>query len=136
MTMEIIFVAKLSIIICWLLLGAMAGLVLVAVSPLRGLLGIQGDLSNYTIHLMLLGISLVILAIITKMSRALKTFLIISGGSASGWFISLYAHDLMSPFFPTEPVTYVLVFFVLPVTFLAGVLGAIVTGIKHLISSR
>lgn len=127
---------KLSIIICWGLLGAVAGLVLIVVSPLRGLLGIQGDLSNYTIHLMLLGISLVILAIITKMNRALKTFLIIAGGSASGWFISLYAHDLMSPFFPTEPVTYILVFFVLPVTFLVGVLGATIIGIKQIISSR
>ena len=134
--MEIIFVAKLSIIICWVLLGAMAGLVLIVVSPLRGLLGIQGDLSNYTIHLMLLGIPLVMLAIITKISRALKTFLITAGGSASGWFISLYLHDLMYSFFPTEPVTYILVFFVIPVTFLVGVLGATVIGIKQIISSR
>lgn len=127
---------RLSITVCWVLLGIMAGLVLIVVSPLRGLMGIQGDLSNYVIHLAVLGIPLVILAIITKMSRVLRGFLIAAGGSASGWFISLYLHDLMYSFFPTEPVTYILVFFVLPVTFLVGILGATVIGIKQLVSSR
>lgn len=127
---------KLRMTACWVLLVIMAGLVLIVVSPLRSLLRIQGDLSNYTIHLAVLGVPLIILAIITKMSRVLRGFLITAGGSASGWFISLYLHDLMAGFFPTEPVTYILVFFVLPVTFLAGVLGATVIGIKQLISSR
>jgi len=31
--------------------------------------------------------------------------------------------------FPTEPLTYILVFFVLQVTFIAGVVGTIITGI-------
>ncbi|MDO8715208.1 MAG: hypothetical protein Q7J73_00090 [Dehalococcoidales bacterium] len=96
----------------------------------------QGDLSNYTIHLLLLGTPLVILSIITKMSRVLRNFLITAVGSASGWFISLYVHDLSYRFFPNESVTYIMVFFVLPVTFLVGVLGATVIGLKQLISSR
>ena len=66
----------------------------------------------------------------------LRIFLITAGASALGWSISLYLHDLLIRFFPTEPVTYVLVFFVLPVTFLVGVLGAIAIGIKQLIFSR
>ena len=127
---------KLGMIACWLLLGIMAGLVLVVVSPLRNLLQIQGDLSNYVIHLAVLGVPLVILAIITRMSRVLRSFLIIAGASASGWLISLNLHDLLAHFFPTEPVTYILVFFVLPVTFLIGVLGATVIGIKQLFTSK
>ena len=123
-------------IVCWLLLGSMAGLVLILVSPLRGLLQIHGDLSNYVTHLAVLGVPLVILAIITKMSSMLRIFLITAGASASGWLISLNLHDLLALFFPTEPVTYILVFFVLPVTFLIGVLGATVIGIKQLFTSK
>ena len=128
--------ANIRIIVCWVLLGIMAGLVLIVVSPLRDILQIQGDLSNYVIHLAVLGVPLVILAMITIMSRVLRSFLITAGTSASGWFISLRLHDLLTPFFPTEPVTYILVFFVLPVTFLVGVLGATAIGIKQLVSSR
>ncbi|MFH1381377.1 MAG: hypothetical protein ABIH70_00595 [Chloroflexota bacterium] len=127
---------KIRIIACWALLGIMFGLVLIIISPLRGLLQIPGDLSNYVIHLGVLGVSLVILAMITRMSRVLRDFLITAGASALGWPISLYLHDLLVRFFPTEPITYILVFFVLPVTFLAGVLGAIVIGIIQLVSSR
>jgi ABC-type branched-subunit amino acid transport system permease subunit len=114
----------------------MVGIMLVVVSPLRGLLQIQGDLSDYVIHLGVLGLSLVILTGLTGMSRVLKSFLITAGASALGWPISLYLHNLLIRSFPTEPVTYLLVFFVLPITFLAGVLGAAVIGIKQFVSSR
>jgi hypothetical protein len=114
----------------------MAGLVLVVVSPLRELLHVPGDLSDYVIQLGALGVSLVVLAIITRMSKVLRNFMITAGASALGWPVSLYIHDLLFPLFPTEGVTYVLVFFILPVTFLAGVIGAIVTGIKLRVSSR
>ena len=127
---------RIQIIVCWVLLGSMVGLVLIVISPLRLLLNIRGDLSNYVIHLGVLGVPLVILSILTRMSRMLRIFLITAGASALGWSISLYLHDLLIRFFPTEPVTYVLVFFVLPVTFLVGVLGAIAIGIKQLIFSR
>ena len=122
-------------IACWVLPGLMVGLVFIVVSPLRELLQIPGDLSNYVVHLGVLGVSLVILAILTRMSRVLRIFMITAGASALGWPISLYINDLIFPLFPTEGVTYVLVFFVLPVTFLAGVLGAIIAGIKQLVSS-
>ena len=125
---------KIRTIVCWLLLAMIAGLVLVLVSPLRYVLHVQGDLSNYVIHLAVMGVPLITLAILTRMSRVLRIFLITTGVSASGWFISLSLHALLSRFFPTEPVTYILVFFVLPVTFLIGVFGATAMGIKQLFS--
>jgi hypothetical protein len=128
-------VARIRIVVCWVLLGSMAGLVLIFVSPLRELLHIPGDLSDYVIQLGAMGLSLVILAIITRMSKVLRNFMITAGASALGWPVSLYIHDLMFPTFPTESVTYVLVFFILPVTFLVGVLGAIVIGIRQRVSS-
>ena len=113
----------------------MAGLILVVVSPLRELLQVPGDLSNYVIHLGVLGASLLILAIITVINRVLKNFMITAGASALGWPVSIYIHELIASIYPTEGVTYVLVFFVLSVTFLVGLLGAIIIGIRQRLSS-
>jgi hypothetical protein len=113
----------------------MAGLMLIVVSPLREVLHVPGDLRDYVIQLGALGVSLVILAVLTRISRVLRNFMITAGASALGWPVSLYIHDLIFPTFPNEGVTYVLVFYVLPVTFLVGVLGAVVMGIKRRISS-
>jgi hypothetical protein len=128
--------ARIRMIVCWILLGLMVGLVVAVVSPLGGLLGMRADFSNYVLPLGVLGGLLVILTILTKTSKMLKSFLITAGVSALGWPISLYLHSLLIQALPTEPVTYVLVFYVLPVTFVVGVLGAIATGIKQLVSSR
>ena len=127
---------KFRIIICWILLGILAGLLLILVSPLRELLHIRGDLSDYVIHPGALGALLVLFTIISRTSRLLKSFLITAGASAVGWPISLYLHDILFRFFPTEPITYILVFFVLPMTFLVGVLGAIIIGIKQSLSAK
>lgn len=125
---------RVRMLVCWILLGLMVGLVLIVISPLKDLLKVRGDLSNYVIHLGVLGMPLVILTIITRMSRVLRSFLITAGASALGWPISLYLNYLLSSFFPDEPVTYILVFFVLPITFVVGVFGAIIVGIKQLVS--
>jgi len=122
--------------LCWLLLGVMVGLVAVVVSPLREVLHVRGDLSNYVTPLGILGVPLVILSNITRMGRLLRIVLITTGVSAMGWPISLYMHDLLSRWFPSEPVTYILVFYVLPTTFIAGVVGATAIGIKQLLFSR
>ena len=127
--------ARIRIVVCWVLLGSMAGLMLVVVSPLRELLHVPGDLSNYVVQIGALGVSLVILAILTKISRVLRNFMITAGASALGWPVSLYIHDLIATRYPTEGVTYVLVFFILPVTFLVGVVGAIAIGIRQRVSS-
>ena len=128
--------ANIRMLVCWILLGIMAGLIIVVVSPLRELLQIPGDLSNYVIHLGVLGVLLLIMVILTKMTMWLRIFMITAGTSALGWPISLYIHDLISPLFPDEGFTYLLVFFILPVTFLIGVSGSIVIGIKQLVSSK
>ena len=56
-------------IVSWVLLGIMAGFVLIVISPIRSLLHIHGDLSNYAIYLGVLGVLLMISAIITIMGR-------------------------------------------------------------------
>jgi hypothetical protein len=88
--------------LCWLLFTLLVVLPNVAISPLHTFLGLRIDS---------------------------KSFFILTGVSALGWPVSLYLHDLLIKFFPTEPVTYVLVFYVLPFAFVAGVLGTIITGI-------
>jgi hypothetical protein len=127
---------KYLMLVCWVLLGIMAATVFAVVSPLREPLHIPGDLSNYVTPLGVLGVLLVILAAITKMSRLLKTFLIVAGASAFGWPLSLFVHALLSSAFPTEGITYVMVFFIFPVTFLIGVIGSVVIGVKRLMYSR
>lgn len=127
---------KISIIACWVLLGAMVCLIALVVSPLRDVLNISGDLSNAALPLGIMGMLLVILSLVTKMSRLLRSFLIAAGVSAFGWPFSLYLHNLLSRFFPTEPVTYLLVFYILPVTFIIGTIGAIVIGIQPLVSRK
>lgn len=122
--------------LCWLLLGVMVGLVAVVVSPLREVLHVRGDLSNYVTPLGILGVPLVILSNITRMGRLLRIVLITTGVSAMGWPISLYMGDLLSRWFPSEPVTYILVFYVLPTTFIVGVVGATAIGIKQLFFSK
>ena len=127
---------RIGFIVCWVLLGLMVGLMVTIVSPLSELLHIPKDLSNYVIHLGMLGGSLIILALITRMSRLLKISMITTGASALGWPISVYIHDLIFPIFPNEGVTFILVFIILPMTFLSGVLGAIAIGINQLVSPK
>ena len=114
----------------------MVSCLLTIISPLREILRIPGDLSNYVIHLGVMGAALIILVLITKTDRLLKSSMITAGASALGWPISVYIHDLIFPLFPTEGVTFILVFLILPVTFIVGALGAFVIGIKQLVSSR
>jgi hypothetical protein len=123
-------------IICWLLFAILVGIALVAISPLKNFLHVSGDLSSFVPLLGGVGALLVILALAAKQDKWLKTFMIITGASAAGWPISLYLHEFLFRFFPTEPVTYILVFFILPVTFLAGVFGTLAFGIKRLIFSK
>ncbi len=127
---------KISLIACWVLLGAMVCLFVLGVSPLRNLLRLSGDFRNFTLPLGILGILLVILVLVTKMSRWLRDFLITAGTSAFAWPFSLYLHNLLFPIFPAEPVTFILFFYILPVTFVIGTLGAIAAGIVQLASKR
>lgn len=121
---------------CWVVFGVLVGFLVVIVSPLRESLHINGDLSDFVIPLGVIGALLVILAILTEISRVLRSFLITTGASAIGWPGALYLHNILFRFFPTEPFTYVLVFYVFPITFIVGAVGAMTIGIKQLVSSR
>jgi len=105
----------------------LVALFVVAISPLHTLLRLGGDFRSFVLPLGIVGVVLLVLVFLTKMSKWLRFFFILTGASAIGWQVSLFAHDLLIKRFPSEPVTYVLVFFVLPVTFIVGVIGTIIT---------
>ncbi len=114
---------------CWLIFAILVALFIVAISPLHTVLHLGGDFRSFVLPLGIVGVVLLVLVFLTKMSKWLRFCFILTGTSALGWQVSLFAHDLLIKKFPNEPVTYVLVFFVLPVTFIVGVIGTIITGI-------
>lgn len=121
--------------ICWGVFGGLLGLFIVAVSPLRELIHLDGDFRDFVVPFGVLGTALIALAVITRMSLALKSFLLTMGASAAGWPVSLYLHSVLIHLFPTEPFTYILFFFVFTPTFIVGATGAIIFGIKQLLTS-
>ena len=114
---------------CWLMFALLVAIGIVAISPIHTLLRLGGDFRSFVLPLGIVGTVLLVLAALTKMSKWLRFFFIFTGASTLGWQVSLFAHDLLIKIFPTEPVTYVLVFFVFPVTFIVGVVGTIIIGI-------
>lgn len=115
--------------LCWLMFAILVALFIVAISPIHTLLCLGGDFRSFVLPLGIVGVVLLVLAVLTKMSKWLRFLFILTGASAIGWQVSLFAHNLLIKIFPTEPVTYILVFFVLPVTFIVGVVGTIIIGI-------
>ena len=111
----------------WLLFACLLALIIVAL-PLRGLLRLGGDITSFLPVLGILGAMLVVFAAIAKMGRWLRFFFILTGASALGWPVSLWLHNILIKVWSTEPVTYVLVFYILPLTFVTGVMGTIITG--------
>ena len=120
-------------IICWTLLLAITGLVLVTVSPLRSLFDIWWDLGNLGLPLGGLGAALLVVTILSKMNRLLKAFMLVAGTSAVCWPLNLYLHSLLIKSFPNEPFTFVMAFMILPLTFLTGAIGSLVIGFKQMI---
>ena len=118
--------------ICWGVFGVLLGFFIVVASPIREFVHLPGDLSNFVVPLGVLGMALIILVAITRMSLVLKCFLLATGVSAAGWPISLFLHSVLFQFFPTEPFTYILLFFVCIPAFIIGAIGAIIFGIKQL----
>jgi hypothetical protein len=119
-------------IFCWTLLIAMAGLVLITVSPLRSLFNISWDLSNLGLPLGGLGSALLVLTILNSMNGLIKVFMMIAGASGVCWPLNLYLHSLLTIFFPNEPFTFVVAFIVLPLTFVIGTIGALISGLIQL----
>jgi len=92
----------------------------------------------------LLGAALLALTIRAKMDRLLKIFLLLTSGSAVGFFVSVILHNLVYGFFiciygkdfwgvtgGDEPVFFILAVFVCPIVFLIGSIGSAVVFIRN-----
>ena len=117
----------------WLLLVCLLALI-VAGLTLPRLLRMGGDSRTFLFPLGVLGVLLAVIAARIKTARWLKFFFMLTGFSAFGLPADLFLHDQLYKMWPAEPVTYVLLFYILPLTFVIGVLGAIITGLARLFS--
>ena len=115
----------------WVLFMILVGGIII-VLPLHSVLRLDGDLRNYLAPLGIVGAILVLAAALAKTGRWQKFFFILTGASALGWPVSLFLHDQLVKIWSTEPVTYVLVFYILPVTFVTGAAGTIIAGLLGL----
>ena len=90
----------------------------------------------------LLGAALIFFTVKEKVGGILKKFLILTGASAAGFFVSILLHNaiygLFIHFFGAEfwnggdePVFFVIAIFVCPIGFLVGAVGSIVLAIKR-----
>ena len=91
-----------------------------------------------------LGVALIVLTVKEKVPGVLKKFLILTGASAAGFFISFLLHNFIYGvcihFFGAdfwdriglgdEPFFFFMAIFVCPIGFLVGVVGSIVLAIK------
>jgi membrane protein DedA with SNARE-associated domain len=71
----------------------------------------------------------VILSAILHANALLRIFLIAAGVSAIGWPSSLFLHGYLFQYFPTEPVTYVLFFYIFPLSFVISTIGSFIVGL-------
>jgi hypothetical protein len=92
----------------------------------------------------LLGIVLLILATKEQAERKLKKFLLLTGASATGFFVSILLHNLIYGLFAyffgadfwqriglgDEPFFFIVAIFVCPLGFLVGVVGTLVLLLK------
>ncbi len=113
--------------VCWAILAGLV-LLLILQLPLFGIHSGRFELFP-GIPLIVLGAALVILAAMLHTNAILKIFLIAAGASAIGWPSSLFLHSFLFQYFPFEPVTYVLFFFVFPLTFAISTIGSLITGL-------
>ncbi len=92
-----------------------------------------------------LGVALIFLTVKGKVGGMLKKFLILTGASSAGFFVSIFLHNaiygLFIHFFGAdfwdriglgdEPVFFIIAIFVCPIAFLVGAVGSIVLAIKR-----
>jgi hypothetical protein len=88
----------------------------------------------------LLGLTLLILAIKSELDKTLKKYLILTGASAVGIFVSMLLHNLVYGLFAQffgedfwqrtgledEPFFFLLAIFICPIAYLVGTIGSIV----------
>jgi len=91
---------------------------------------------------LLLGVALIFFTVKEKVAGMLKKFLILTGASAAGFFVSILLHNaiygLFIHFFGAEfwnggdePFFFIMAIFVCPIGFLVGAVGSIVLTIKR-----
>jgi hypothetical protein len=81
---------------------------------------------------LLLGVTLIVLTVKTKMSGMLNKFLLLTGASAVGLLVCAILHNVVSGLFHIEePVFFILGLIVCPIAFLVGAIGTIVLAIKN-----
>ena len=96
--------------------------------------------------LLLLGVALIVLTVREKVTGLLKKFLLLTGASAAGIFVSVFLHNAIYGLFiywfgadfwdriglgDDEPFFFIMAIFVGPIAFLVGVVGSVVLAIKH-----
>jgi len=75
----------------------------------------------------LLGVTLLVLTVKTKVAGILKKLLLLTGASAVGFPVFAVLHNFVSALFNTEePVFFILAAIVCPIAFLVGAVGTIV----------
>ena len=117
----------------WVLFVSLLALIAAGLTLPR-LLRMGGDSRTFIFPLGVLGILLVVIAARVKTAGWLRFFFMLVGLSAFGLPADLFVHDQLFKLRPAEPVTYVVLFYILPLTFVIGVLGTIITGLAYLFS--
>ena len=94
----------------------------------------------------LLGVALIFLTLKQKVGGMLKKFLVLTGASSAGFFVSFILHNVIYGLFirwfgadfwtrtlgmDDEPFFFILALFVCPIGFLVGVIGSIVLFVKE-----
>jgi len=92
----------------------------------------------------LLGVALIVFAVKEKVEKRLRRFLILTGASSAGFFVSVLLHNLVYGLFIAlfganfwnkiggdEPVFFFIALFVCPILFLVGAIGSIVLFIRE-----
>ena len=134
---------KLTRSIFWALVGVFIVIIcLFSIPAFRDLL--RGSLLFLSPILVffLLGVALIFFTVKEKVGGMLKKFLILTGASSAGFFISVLLHNaiygLFIHFFGVdfwnggdEPVFFIIAVFLCPIGFLVGVVGSIVLAIKN-----
>lgn len=136
---------KLSWSVFWALVGIFIVIVSVLFIPVfRDLLrGSVLFLSPFVVFF-LLGVALIFLTVKEKIGGILKKFLILTGASSVGFFVSVSLHNAVYGLFihwfgvdfwdriglADEPVFFIMTIFVCPIGFLVGAVGSIALAIK------
>ena len=133
---------KSSWFIFWALIAVFIVIVcLFFVPPFRDLLAGSELFLIPIVVFFLLGVALIVLALREKVAGMLKKFLLLTGASSVGFFVSILLHNAIYGLFiyffgadfwngGDEPFFFILALIVFPLGFLVGAVGSIVLTIK------